>query len=126
MSHVGSVMPNGEAIIEVRLRGPRGQLTTARVAIDTGFTGTLVIDRKDARDLQLESRENGSYTLADGSTVAAPRFAVDVEWMGAWLPVMAVCMDGGRLLGMRLLEGCRLEMEVVAGGAVEIAPLIDS
>jgi len=63
------------------------------------------------------------YELADGSLELLPVCTVEVEWEGQWLIVLAAITDGDVLLGMQLLRGHRVTMDVVAGGPVSIDPL---
>ena len=60
--------------------------------------------------------------LADGSTVFLGVYEATVEWDGH-LRHIPVHMEGGALLGMSLLYGSRLVIDVVDGGAVTIDAL---
>lgn len=118
--HEGVVQSSGDATVELQLRGPSGKVAWLKITVDTGLTQSLIVPPRMAIALDLEVRELTSYTLADGSTVDAPVYALEGSWFGGWAPVAAGCMDRGALLGMQLMSGCRLCLDVVEGGSVWI------
>jgi len=120
---VGSVGYGGDAVVCVRVRGPRSTPVEFQTVVDTGFNDWLTLSRRDIEELALPFREEGRYTLADGSETASRVFAAEVEWLGRWRRVLVVEMDGGPLLGMAMLRGFFLGIEVIDGGRVEIRPL---
>ena len=120
MMIAGSVQPNGDAIVSLRLRGPRGYDARVEVVVDTGFNESLVLPSSVIRALGLEFRENTCCSLANGTTVNSLLYAVEVEWLGEWLPIVTGEMEGGALMGMQLMAGCHLTVHVVPGGLVEI------
>ena len=61
--------------------------------------------------------------LADGSVRQFDIWDAEVEWGGTWRAVLVYELGNEPLLGMRLLAGHKLEIEVVPGGLVEILPL---
>jgi len=107
----------------VRLRGPRGSTESIQSVLDTGFNDWLTISPSQVAKLGLKFREEGHYILADGSETLSRIFESEIEWFGAWRRILVVEMDGGPLLGMAMLAGCRLGIEVVENGRVEIQPL---
>jgi predicted aspartyl protease len=61
--------------------------------------------------------------LADGSVRQFDIFAAEVAWGGAWRAVLVSAVGSESLLGMRLMAGHKVVVEVVPGGSVEILPL---
>ncbi len=61
--------------------------------------------------------------LADGSVRTYDIFAAEVAWGSTWRAVLVSAVGNESLLGMRLLAGHKLLVEVVRGGLVEILPL---
>jgi clan AA aspartic protease len=120
---VGSVGPGGDAVVRVRVRGPRSTTVESQTVVDTGFNDWLTLSQADIEALALLFREEGRYTLADGSGTVSRLFAAEVEWFGRWRRILVVEMDGGPLLGMGMLRGFFLGVEVIDGGRVEIRPL---
>ncbi len=68
-------------------------------------------------------RQSGSAAwLADGSIRQFDIFAAEVLWGGTWRVVLVSALGNETLMGMRLLAGHKLVVEVVPGGLVEILP----
>ena len=61
--------------------------------------------------------------LADGSVVRLSYFRATVLWEGKPRKIMVLDADGGPLVGMSLLYGSRVTLDVVDGGPVTIEPL---
>jgi clan AA aspartic protease len=119
---VGSMEPGREAIVGLRVRGPLGTLAIQAV-VDTDFTDWLTVPTDLVEELGFPPREETEFTWADGSVAAVRLFLAEVKWMGRWRRLLAAGMDGGPLLGMRMMEGCSLRMAVRTGGRVEIRSL---
>jgi predicted aspartyl protease len=64
-----------------------------------------------------------SFILAGGSIVALEVHRGTVTWDGADRGVLVLAADGDPLVGMSLLRGSRVTLDVVDGGPVTIAPL---
>jgi clan AA aspartic protease len=90
------------------------------VVVDTGFNGWLTLSQVEVRALDLELREEGRYWLADGSEMVSRLYTAEVEWVGEWRRIMVLEMAGGSLLGMALLRGFHLGIDVESGGTVEV------
>lgn len=119
----GAVNARGEAVVRLVLRGPSGAEVERDAVVDSGFTSSLTIPVGDAIALGLARVSSGGATLADGSVRSFDHYAVEVEWAGAWRPVLASAIGEECLIGMRLLAEHRLCIDVVPGGAVEITSL---
>jgi clan AA aspartic protease len=118
----GAVNARHEAVIRLRLRGP-GAETEVNAVVDTGFTAALTLPAGVVAALGLVRQSGGTARLADGSVRQFDVFAAEVKWEGAWRTVLASAVGDEPLLGMRLLAGHKLAIEVVPGGAVEVTPL---
>jgi len=114
---------SGEAIIPVRLRGPHGLIESVQAVLDTGFNGWLTLSTDHIAKLGLTLREEGRYVLADGSVTTSRLFEGEMQWLGTWRRILVVEIDGDPLLGMATLGGCRLTLDAVENGRVEIRPL---
>jgi clan AA aspartic protease len=117
----GVVRGDGDAVVALSVRG----LGSAEFdfVIDTGFSDWLTLPEETVRSLGLPFREENDYYLADGSRVAVPVHVAEVMWMGRWRRAMVLVMEGSPLLGMSMLRGCRLQLDVVRDGRVRISPL---
>ena len=114
---------SGEAILPIRVRGAREELGPIQTILDTGFNDWLTLSPNQIAMLALTFREEGHYLLADGSETVSRLYEAEVEWFGKWRRILVVEMDGGPLLGMAMLAKCRVDIEVVEGGNVEISSL---
>jgi predicted aspartyl protease len=114
---------SGEAIVPLRLRGPIGDVVPVEAVLDTGFNDWLTLSSEQIAAMRLTFREKGYYILADGSEVVSRVFEAEVHWISGWRRILVVEMDGGSLLGMAMLAGYRVELEVIRNGRVEISPL---
>lgn len=119
----GLVNPRHEAVVRVRVRGPGGVECVMDALVDSGFTSSLTVPVSAATALSLVRQSVGTATLGDGSVRQFDVYAAEVEWDGAWRPVLAWGVGNESLLGMGLLAGHQLRIEVKPGGVVEIAPL---
>ncbi len=119
----GEVEASGDAMIAVNVRGPGGATIEARSVIDTGFNDYLTLPPTTIEYLQLTAMEEVRYSLADGSETITRVFAAEMEWFGAWRPILVVAMDAAPLLGMAALRGSSLRIDMVERGRVEIRPI---
>jgi len=120
----GTVNPRLEAVVRVRLRGPGGIETNVDAVIDTGFTSSLTLPSAIVTMLGLTRQSGGSATMADGSVLQFDIYGVEVDWFGAWRPVLVSAVGSEVLLGMRLLAGHQLYVEVVPGGIIEVTSIL--
>jgi predicted aspartyl protease len=91
--------------------------------VDTGFSDALTPPVAQVAALGLGPRSASTMVLADGSQGQVVVHEAVVDWGGTWRRVLALAVGDEALIGMRLLAGHRLGVEVVPGGAVEITPL---
>ncbi len=119
----GVVNARHEAVVRLRVRGPGGSELDVGTVIDSGFTASLTLPIATAAALGLPRQSGGGAVLADGSVRQFDIYAAEVEWDGSWRPVLVSAIGDEALVGMRLLAGHELRIEVVQGGVVEITPL---
>ena len=118
----GFVEPSLDAIVAVQVQGPAG-VEVVEAVIDTGFSGWLSLPGHRVRRLGLAWARSGRAALADGSEVDLDVYDAEVEWHGSWRAVAVDQADTDPLIGMRLLRGRELRMDVTEGGAITIRPL---
>jgi clan AA aspartic protease len=95
--------------------------TNIQVVIDTGFTGHLTLPPETVRSLSLPERGFVEVELADGGMATLGVYEARVLWHGRPRRVPVYEADGGPLLGMSLLRGSTLTVEVIPSGEVTIA-----
>lgn len=123
MTAQGTVNARLEAVLRLRVRGPDGSVTEFDAVIDTGYTGLLTLPTPAAAALGLVRGMGGQATLADGSARRFDTFIAELEWGGGWWSVIVSALGSEVLVGMRLLAGQELRVQVAPGGAVEVSPL---
>ena len=115
-------MPGLQAIIHVEVRGESGW-EEVEAAIDTGFSGFLALPASIVARLDLEPRSETQIRLADGSDVSLRVHRAVVLWNREERTIEVLQADSGPLLGMALLHGSEVKMQVVNGGGVTIETL---
>ena len=118
----GVVNARHEAIVRLRVRGPGGVESHVDAIVDSGFTSSLTLPSAVVTALGLARQSGGTAVLADGSIRQFDIFGAEVEWDGSWRAVLVSGVGNEPLMGMRLLAGHKLVIEVVPGGGVEIIP----
>jgi clan AA aspartic protease len=119
----GVVNARHEAVVRLRVRGPGGVESDVDAIVDSGFTASLTLPATTVTALGLARQSGSSAILADGSIRQFDICAAEVAWGGTWRAVLVSAVGNEPLLGMRLLAGHKLVIEVVPGGLVEILPL---
>ena len=119
----GQVTPSREAVIRVLVRGPRGQEAQVEAVIDTGFNGFLTLPAQLIDDLALPFAGTTRAALGDGSEVQMDVFEATVLWDNQERGVVVLAAEGGALVGMSMLSGYRITLDVKDGGTVIIEVL---
>lgn len=119
----GAVNARLEAVVRLRVRGPGAAESDVEAVVDTGLTSSLTLPAAMAAALGLVRHSGGQAVLADGSIRQFDIYAAEVAWGAGWRPALVSAIGDEALVGVRLLAGHELRMEVVPGGIVEINPL---
>jgi clan AA aspartic protease len=103
--------------------GPKGAPHEIDAVVDTGFTAFLTLPADLISSLGLTWKNYGRGILADGSECLFDVYRGRVNWDGQsrWIDIDEA--DSDPLVGMALLEGFELTVQVREGGAVTIRPL---
>ena len=109
--------------LAVELLAIGGQYLSVEAVLDTGFNGGLALPTWVIRQLDLISASNRYTHLAVGGEVELSTWRGTIFWNGRPRFVEIVETDSEPLLGMELLLGNRIAIEVREGGAVVVAPL---
>ena len=116
----GVVTSNLEAVIRLEVRGPHHDVPEVEAVIDTGFNGWLSLPGSLIDRLRLPWLTRGRVILADGSEHECDVYAATVIWDGQPRRVPVDASETDPLVGMSLLNGFDLHMEVRNGGSVMI------
>src|SRR5712691_2649186 len=112
-----------EPLIRLTIRGFRGRQQEIEAVVDTGYTGWLTLPPTVIAALNLHWRTFGRGILADGSVSLFDVYQAKVMWDGRVRSVFVDEFDATPLVGMALLRGCELKMQVRARGKVTIKRL---
>ncbi len=119
----GFISPDREAVLRLRVRGPGSREETVEAVIDTGFNGYLTLPRSLLSDLALPFAGATQATLGNGSTVRMDVHEATVLWDTQERMVLTLASESGVLVGMSMLFGHRVTLDMRAGGAVRIDAL---
>jgi clan AA aspartic protease len=120
---IGTVSAFREAIVDVTVHGPTGQAQEIQAVIDTGFDGSLTLPSALIASLGLVWRRRGRALLADGNESVYDIYEATVMWDGGLRRVAVDTADIIPLIGMSLLHGYELTVQVIEGGSVLIKAL---
>jgi len=120
---VGIVSADREAIIRLTVRGPAGDEEEVEAVIDTGFDGWLSLSPDLIARLGLAWQRRGRALLADGSESVFDIHEGAILWEGQPRRIAVDSADMVPLVGMSLLEGYELNIQVRPAGRVEIRAL---
>ena len=109
-----------EPLIRLTIRGFRGRRQEIKAVVDTGYTGWLALPPTVIGALSLRWRTFGRGILADGNVSLFDVYQAKVLWDGRVRAVFVDEFDATPLVGMALLRGCELKIQVRARGMVTI------
>jgi clan AA aspartic protease len=112
-----------EARIRLVVRGRQGHEEEVDAVIDSGYTGALTLPSSLIAILGLRWQSVERATLADGRTCVFQVYVGKVVWDGKVRTILVDEADADPLVGMRLLRGHELRMQVRARGKVTIKRL---
>ena len=110
-------------IVPLVVRGRDGGLRRYQAVLDTGFTGTVALPAPDVQRLGLSSHQTEHVRFANGESSNCDVYLANVLWNGEEQVAQVYAIGNEPLVGMHLLDGSRVTMDVAEGGAVAIEPL---
>jgi clan AA aspartic protease len=108
----GSINSALEGVVRLTVRGPRGQRRRISAVIDTGYNGALTLPSDVIMGLALPWVDTVSVVLGDGSTSDSETFAGFIVWDRRPIRILVDEADTTPLVGMELLHGFKLMMNV--------------
>ena len=109
-----------EAVVALSLQGATGQVQDIEAVIDTGYSGFLTLPATLVMELELPFSHVSRAFLANDDEVSFDVHDVTVLWDGQPRYVKADATGSTPLVGMLLLDGHSLNIEVESGGRVLI------
>ncbi len=120
---IAGTVVNSEARISFTLRGSGGRERQIEAIVDTGYTGSLTLPPSVIAALGLLWQGSDRAPLADGSRCLVDEFEATVLWDRKKRAIIVDEVDAQPLVGMTLLSGFELRLEVVERGKVTIKRL---
>jgi clan AA aspartic protease len=109
-----------EAVVSLPLQGADGRTQEIEAVVDTGYTGFLTLPFTLVDELGLPFAYVGRAFLANDDEVEFDVHDVTVLWDGQPREVRAAATGSTPLVGMILLDGHDLNIQVRDGGRVVI------
>ena len=119
----GNVNTALEAIITLAVSGTAERSSHVDALIDTGYGGDITLPSDVVNDLGLMRVGSTMLTLANGNEEVFDTYVASVDWSGSERGVAVHETESVPLIGMRMLEGQRLQVDVERGGRVLIETL---
>jgi clan AA aspartic protease len=111
------------AYVNLIVRGPNGQEGEIEAVLDTGFTGVITLPPAACIALGLSYVRPQPAHLAGRRPVILDVFECHLWWDGTARNVEVLGLDGAPLIGMALLDGFDVRLQVAEGGLISIEPL---
>jgi clan AA aspartic protease len=116
----GIVNADFEPLISLSICDADGKIHTHEAIVDTGFNGWLSLPPDLITQLNLRWKRRGRALLGDGSECVFNIYEAVVVWDGEYLTIPIDEADSEPLVGMLLMEGYQLIVQVFEGGNVEL------
>jgi clan AA aspartic protease len=120
---ITGVVQAGEGRIRLKVKGRQGREQEVEAVIDTGYTASLTLPPALIQALGLRWQAVDRFQLADGSICLSDVYEAKVVWDGKVRQILVDEADADPLVGMRLLKGYELKMQVRYRGKVTIKRL---
>ena len=116
----GIVTADREAVIRLQILDTAGKPTDIDVVMDTGFNGYMTLPLTTIHQHGLTLDGTRAVILGDGTQTMLDIYRGTLLWMGQRYTVQALAAEGGALIGMALLYGCDVTLQVLDGGLVTV------
>ena len=114
------------ALLNIELRVPADdgfEIVDIKFVVDTGFVGDITLPLAVVQALGLAAIRATTANLADGSSISANIYEVEILWQESVRRVEVFAMGDVPLLGTLLLDGCELNIRFADHEVVAINPL---
>ena len=117
---IRGTVANHEGSVRLNVFGRADQCESIEAVVDTGYDGWLSLPQSMIHDLELRWLNFGRAVLADGSECGFDVFDGEILWDRRRVQIQIDASDATPLVGMRLLEGFELTMQIRPDGPVHI------
>lgn len=119
----GTVNSEREATLQFHIYDVQDQSREIEAVVDTGFTGFLTLPLSVITVLGLTRISRGRAILANGSEEVFDIYEAKIRWDGQIRVIEADAAEIEPLIGMSLLYGQELRVQIVDGGNLTIEAL---
>jgi len=119
----GRVTSEREAVVPIEILDAEEHLIRFEATLDTGYDGFLTMPRSLIDELGLAFIGPARAALGDGKEVRMNLFLGAVRWDDGLRDALVLEAEGGILVGMAMLVGCRVSLDVEEDGVVSIESL---
>ena len=119
----GVIDQNNDPTIQLVVLGQDRKKRSIDVLIDTGFTGFLTLPAAVLVSLNLHPYRREEGIIGDGSTCIFEIYRGFIEWDGNVRSIDINESETIPLIGMSLLYGYRMELDIIEGGTITIRSL---
>ena len=123
---VGSIDGNGDLTIPIRVLDANGHVHRIVAVVDTGFNRHITLLPRQIRDLGLWPLQPVDMAVANDAIIRVNAYSGIVLWQGNRHSVEVIEAEGTPTVGLSLLWGNLLTVEITEHGAVTISPLPSS
>lgn len=116
----GVVNCDYEPILRISIYSNNGELYERDAVVDTGFNGWLSLPPDLVVILGLPWQRRGRAILADGSESIFDIYEATILWDGQPATIPIDEADSDPLIGMSLMDGYELTIQIVDSGTVTI------
>lgn len=120
---IRGTVANHEGSVRLNVFGRADQCESIEAVVDTGYDGWLSLPQSMIHDLELRWLNFGRAVLADGSECGFDVFDGEILWDRRRVQIQIDASDATPLVGMRLLDGFELTMQVRQEGQLTIRRL---
>jgi clan AA aspartic protease len=121
---ITGVVRSGEGRIRLTVKGRQGREQEIEAVLDTGYTASLTLPPVVIQALGLRWQTVERFRLADGSLCIFDVYEAKVLWDAKLRQILVDEANADPLVGMRLLKGHELRMQVRYRGKVTIKRLL--
>lgn len=122
----GTITRELDAIVSIILLDAEGSRPALDFVVDTGFSGAMSMPVSWIKAMNYPWSRSTTSILADGSVIDVDVYEGRILWDNKERAVPIDATEGDLLIGMELLQGFELRIQVVVDGLVTIAPLLQS
>ncbi len=120
---IAGIFSGYEPKVPLMVLGPNGEEQGIAAIVDTGFSGFLTLPVSVVEALELPWLGEGRALVGDGSRQAFDLYEATVVWDNEPLSVQVASSETEPLLGISLMYGHELRIQIVEDGAVAIEAL---